>query len=120
MKKIIAIDDDLTTLELIKAICSKLKLDVTLAINGSGLLTEVSTGKCKYSLILLDWEMPQVSGFDILKRVRSYGFNVPIVMVTSKKNPDEIKKAMELKISGYIVKPIDINVLGKKIVTLCK
>src|SRR5207245_2829865 len=63
-------------------------------------------------LVLLDIEMPEVSGLDALQALReAYApIELPIIMVTAKNQSDDIVKALELGANDYLTKPIDFPV----------
>ena len=70
-------------------------------------------------LVLLDIEMPEVSGLDALQSLRgSYSPNdLPIIMVTAKNQSDDIVKALEMGANDYLTKPIDFPVALARIST---
>jgi len=70
-------------------------------------------GKISPDLILLDIKMPEVSGYDIIQKLKDnplYSY-IPIIFVTSKDDKDSIIKGMELGAADYITKPFDIEEL---------
>lgn len=60
-------------------------------------------------LILLDLNLPSESGFEVLKTIRSEtGFqHVPVVVVSSSRNPDDVTRVYELSGNAYVTKPVD-------------
>ncbi|WP_280585812.1 response regulator [Halorubrum sp. Boch-26] len=60
-------------------------------------------------LILLDLNLPGKSGFDLLEVVRNESAfrDVPVVIVSSSENPDDINRSYELSANAYITKPTD-------------
>src|ERR1700687_799231 len=70
-------------------------------------------------LVLLDIEMPEVSGLEALKRLReSYSpIELPIIMVTAKIQSQDIVKALELGANDYLTKPVDFPVALARIRT---
>jgi len=70
-------------------------------------------------LVLLDIEMPDVSGLDALQSLReSYSpTDLPIIMVTAKNQSDDIVKALEMGANDYLTKPIDFPVALARIST---
>ena len=71
----------------------------------------------KIGLIISDWEMPKMKGIDFLKAVRcdpEYE-DIPFLMVTAEKMPENIMDAIEAGVSNYVVKPFSIEVLTNKI-----
>lgn len=71
----------------------------------------------KYNLILLDWNLPKMSGFDFLKLVRSKPEHnsVNIVMVTTMHERRHIVEALKNGLQGYILKPVDKKILLAKL-----
>lgn len=113
-KFILAIDDNAMFLRNLKSILDT-KYDVALAVSGAQALKLLE--KKKPDLILLDYEMPQVNGKQIMEGLRSISVfsEVPIVMLTSVTNNEKIIEIMKLKPSGYILKPPNKYVLFSKI-----
>jgi len=70
-------------------------------------------------LVLLDIMMPEVSGFEVLMKIRDLRSSklnsVPIVMITAKSMTEDIDKAIELGANSYIVKPFRAETLKQKI-----
>src|SRR5258707_2023278 len=70
-------------------------------------------------LVLLDIEMPEISGLDALKILREHysPAELPIIMVTAKTQSDDIVKALDLGANDYLTKPIDFPVAVARIGT---
>jgi two-component system chemotaxis response regulator CheY len=68
-----------------------------------------------YDLVLLDWNMPEKLGIDVLKEIRASGNKVPIIMVTTESEKDNIIKAIRAGANSYIVKPFVPSVVLEKI-----
>ncbi|MES2527728.1 MAG: response regulator [Bdellovibrionota bacterium] len=83
--------------------------------NGQAALNAFMLGK-HVDLILSDWNMPQMTGIELLKEIRqskSSWSQVPIVMITTVSEKDKVIEALAFKISGYLLKPVDIDKLSK-------
>ena len=65
----------------------------------------------KPNLVLLDIEMPVMNGLQVLKAVRDHPVdevkNIPIIMLTGSREKSDVETALEFKVNGYIVKPIN-------------
>ena len=63
------------------------------------------------NLVLLDLKMPKVNGLEVLQRIKSSPAlqSIPVVMLTSSAEDTDIKKAYELGVNSYIVKPVGFN-----------
>ncbi len=67
-------------------------------------------------IILLDWNMPVMSGPEFLEEYSKQKLsNVPIIMMTTENKPDNIRKALSLGASEYIMKPFTSDILFDKI-----
>jgi len=62
-------------------------------------------------LILLDLKMPKVDGLDVLKKIKSDEHKkvIPIVVLTSSKEEQDIVESYKLGVNAYIVKPVDLD-----------
>jgi diguanylate cyclase (GGDEF)-like protein/PAS domain S-box-containing protein len=70
-------------------------------------------------LVLLDIEMPEISGLEALKRLRESHspIEMPIIMVTAKNQSDDVVRALDLGANDYVTKPIDFAVALARIGT---
>jgi two-component system chemotaxis response regulator CheY len=71
----------------------------------------------KVDLVLLDWNMPVKSGFDLLKEIRANEkfANLPVIMLTAEGTEEAVTQAILAGASNYIVKPFNFDTLAKKI-----
>jgi two-component system chemotaxis response regulator CheY len=69
------------------------------------------------SLILLDWNMPEMNGIEFLKTVRAMPDykNLPIIMVTSEASKYNVVEALQTGATDYIVKPIRAKIFLEKL-----
>mgnify|MGYP003348261189 FL=1 len=89
-------------------------IQATSVFNGSEALSLLKTGKT-YDLILLDWEMPELNGPETLQELLNLGVKTPVVMMTTKNDPSDIQKMIELGAAEYLMKPFTIDILFDKI-----
>ncbi len=91
--------------------------DVTVAADGAEALALVRTGS--YDLLLLDIEMPGISGLDVLTTVRQSrsSTSLPVIMVTARSGGSDIVEAFRLGANDYVTKPIDFPVALARIGT---
>ncbi|MBL6664095.1 MAG: response regulator [Flavobacteriales bacterium] len=67
-------------------------------------------------IVILDINLPKISGFEILKKIKSGEKRGSIVVIlTSSPNPEEIEKAYNLDVNSYIIKPIEFNAFKDKL-----
>jgi CheY-like chemotaxis protein len=81
------------------------------------LLERAHANGCPFGIVFLDWNMPNVSGFEVLTYCRSLPkFNrTAFVMLTVETDEREIAKAMRAGATSYICKPISSDDLAKKV-----
>ncbi len=70
------------------------------------------------NLIICDWNMPRMTGLDLLKQVRMNYPEMPFLMVTARGDIDSVMAAKKSGVSAYIVKPFSPAELEQKVVAL--
>ncbi len=114
--KILIVDDFSTMRRIIKNLLRDLGFTNTdEADDGNTALPMLRTGK--YDFLVTDWNMPNMSGFDLLKNVRADDQlkTLPVLMVTAEAKRDQIVAAAQAGVNGYIIKPFTAAVLKEKI-----
>jgi CheY-like chemotaxis protein len=116
-KIILAVDDASMNLRTLKVILEN-KYDVRLAKSGELALEILKSARVK--LVLLDIEMPGMTGFDVIDAMKKMPGceNIPAIFITSHATPDLIMAAYDHGAGDYIVKPINPDVLLNKVRTL--
>ncbi|CAK0772414.1 diguanylate cyclase [Gammaproteobacteria bacterium] len=105
-------DDDPTVRLLMQAALERHDFAVTVVEDGESALDVFSP---EVDMILLDVEMPGISGFDVCKTIRrSAGMEIPVVMVTGHDDVASIEQAYELGATDFIVKPINWTLFGHR------
>ncbi len=71
----------------------------------------------RYDVILTDWNMPNMNGLELVKKVRSEGIHqkTPIIMITTEGGKGEVITALKAGVNNYIVKPFNAEVLKEKL-----
>lgn len=113
--KILVIDDEVAILHLLRSLLGKFNYAVTTAESATEALSLLERGA--YDCILTDAVMPEMSGYDLVKTLRSNSryAELPILMLTRKRHRQDVKLAVEAGVTDYILKPIDENLLVEKI-----
>lgn len=88
--------------------------------NGEEAVRVVSSPEFSADLVLLDWEMPVLSGIDALPKLKAALGRTPIVMMTSKNALADIALALERGASDYVIKPFTKEILTDKIAQTLK
>jgi len=70
-----------------------------------------------FDLVVTDWNMPNMTGIDLLKAIRAEASlkGLPVLMVTAENNRDQIIAAAQAGVNGYIVKPFTAVTLKEKL-----
>ena len=112
--KILSIDDSKAVHAYLTE-CLKASPGVTLehAFNGAEGLKMVSGAE--FDLVLLDWEMPGLTGPEVLTEIRKANAEVPVIMLTSKNAVGDIENVLSRGASEYIMKPFTADILFAKI-----
>lgn len=115
MLYILLVDDDADVRRLVKKILETSGYSVVAVDNGLSALSELNENQ--YDLLLSDANMPQYSGFDLLRAVRRLPKHrdLAIAMLTGRRDKEDIKMAVENGANDYIVKPVDPQVLLFKV-----
>ena len=114
--KILIVDDFATMRRIIKNLLRHLGFNNTFeADDGLTAIPMLNTGN--YDFLVTDWNMPGMTGFDLLKHVRADPDlkDLPILMVTAESKREQIVAAAQAGVNGYIVKPFTAAVLKEKI-----
>ncbi len=111
---ILVVDDNAMVLRNIKSILEK---NYSVAVAPSGVHAFISIGKKVPDLILLDYEMPEMNGKEVLKKLQAteeYA-DIPVIFLTSMDNREIVMELLALKPAGYILKPADSGMLLERI-----
>jgi two-component system chemotaxis response regulator CheY len=68
-----------------------------------------------YDCIVMDWNMPQMTGFDALKAIRASGNPVPVVIVSTENEKRRVIQAIAAGATGYVMKPFVKNVFLERL-----
>lgn len=112
--RILVVDDSTIIHKAIKSYVENV-YDVSTAISGAAALRFLQAKEV--NAILLDYEMPEMDGPEVLTQIRNNPLtaNIPVVFLTGVNDTSKIQKALMLKPDGYLLKPIDKNVLMDKL-----
>ena len=114
--KVLIVDDFATMRRILKNILKQLGFkNLVEADDGTTALAKLKTEKIDF--IVTDWNMPKMSGLDLLKEVRSDAAmkDIPVLMVTAEALQENIIAAIKAGVSNYIVKPFDAATMSEKI-----
>ncbi len=113
-RTILAIDDDPMVLRLLQ-FALKDKPGYRIFTAGSGREGIEILSRKKVELVLLDVEMPEMDGFQVLQWIRERDRDLPVTFMTGDKELEIIHRAEEMGISDYLTKPLVVNMLWESI-----
>lgn len=113
---ILIVDDYKTMLRIVRNLLKQLGFDnVDEATDGASALAKMR-GK-QYGLVISDWNMEPMTGYELLKEVRADGLlkTTPFIMVTAESKTDNVIAAKKAGVNNYIVKPFNAATLKTKL-----
>lgn len=117
-KKILLLEDDLTLNETVTEYLEELEYQVDSVEDGHTALDKIYENK--YDILLLDVKVPQMSGFDLLKEVRSREIQTPAIFITSLNSINDLSEGYESGCDDYIRKPFALKELKMRMETILK
>jgi two-component system, chemotaxis family, sensor kinase CheA len=107
-KRILLVDDDVRNVYALMSFLEQYNMDITFAENGRESL-EVLEGNPDFDLVLMDIMMPEMDGYEAIKRIRAFSHfsSLPIIALTAKAMKEDREKCLEAGASDYIVKPFN-------------
>ena len=113
---VLVVDDYNTMIRIIRNLLKQIGFaDIDDAADGSAALAKMR--EKKYGLVISDWNMEPMTGYELLKEVRSDpGLNkTPFIMVTAESKTENVIAAKKAGVNNYIVKPFNAQTLQSKI-----
>ena len=107
-KSILLIDDDNTTCLLINEILSDFQVKITTIKNGKEAIEYMEKEK-ETDLVIIDIRLPDMSGFDVLKKLKTTNPAVPLIALTAWVNKQVKEICLNSGFTAFIEKPIDID-----------
>jgi len=114
--RVLVVDDFSTMRKIVKNILRQIGFTNIVEADDGSTAWEV-LNKDNIEFIVSDWNMPIMTGIDLLRKVRAseeYA-DIPFLMVTAEAQQENIIEAVQAKVSNYIVKPFTPETLGQKI-----
>ena len=113
--KVLVVDDFSTMRRIVKNLLKQLGFEnIDEAEDGAQAYTKMKEGG--YGFVVTDWNMPNMDGLDLLKKVRSDPAikDTPMLMVTAEAEKEKVITAIQAGVNNYIVKPFTGEVLKEK------
>ncbi|MBN1490822.1 MAG: response regulator [Phycisphaerae bacterium] len=112
--KILLVDDSRTIRNIQKNVLAQLgHTDVAEAADGVEALAKL--GQDRPDLVLVDWNMPNMDGITLVRKIRENDTALPLVMVTTEAEKSRVIEAIKAGVNNYVVKPFTAETLAEKI-----
>jgi two-component system, chemotaxis family, chemotaxis protein CheY len=118
--QVLVVDDNRTMLRIIRSLLSKLGfLQVDEALDGAAALEKMRDKR--YGLVIADWNMETMSGYELLRQVRADAGlkQIPFIIMTAEANCENVIAARKAHVDNFIVKPFNAATLKGKIDEAC-
>ncbi len=115
--KILSVDDSAIIRKIIRSGVEVLDYELVEAADGIEALTILEESSEEIILILLDWNMPGMDGLVFLEKIKNTASlkHIPVMMVTTESEKENIIRAIQAGAINYLVKPFTIEELMKKV-----
>ena len=116
--RILVVDDMLTMRKIVTKVCKEIGFtDILEAEDGAKAWEKLEGANPPGGVIISDWNMPNLSGLDFLKKVRADArfAKMPFILVTAEAEQHQVVEAIKAGVSNYVVKPFTADQLKDKI-----
>ncbi|MGL6225416.1 MAG: response regulator [Thermoguttaceae bacterium] len=87
--------------------------DVAEAADGTEAVAMFKPGL--FDMVLTDWNMPGMTGLEVLQNIRAQDANIPVIMVTTEAEKSRVLQAIQAGVTDYLVKPFSADSLREKL-----
>ena len=119
--KFLIVDDSLTMRRIVVNALKSIGYDtVAEAADGKEAFAKLQAEQ--FDFVITDWNMPEMNGLELVKAIRSSGAaaEIPVLMVTTRGNKEDVIEAMQARVNNYIIKPFTPQALKEKIEQILK
>ena len=113
-KNIVIVDDDPAILDLVRHTLSRLNCEVLVFEDSVEAFRWLQDTVRSVSAIILDWNMPDITGIDLLRQIKKIDElkYIPVIMLTGRSDPDDIRQGIDAGAFYYLTKPFNQRVLS--------
>ena len=117
MTKVLVVDDSRAVRMILSRTLREIGFEVREAANGREAMAVMGPEKDSYGLVLADWNMPEVNGFELLKQLRQDPDleSLKVIMVTTETEIEQMSAALEAGANEYVMKPFTREILVEKL-----
>ncbi len=119
---ILVVDDDNANLQTMINLLRIEGYAFTVVNRGQAAVEEIMGNPAYYSLVILDIMMPDISGYDVLQRVRERfsPFELPVLMLTAKNRSEDVKRSLGNGANDIVAKPFELEELAARVQSLTR
>ena len=120
--KILVVDDMMTMRKIVMKACREMGFTNLLEAADGQIAWAKMNETPDISLVISDWNMPNCSGLDLLKRIRADGRfkETPFLLVTAESEMAQVQEAVKAGVDGYLVKPFTRDNLATRLADVYK
>ena len=122
IQTVLFVEDEELAREILANMLSKVFKKVLTAANGLEGLEKFEESKSsnEIDLIISDINMPIMNGLDMLEKIREIDSTIPVIFVTARNETNNILRAIDLNVTNYIIKPVQMDIMLSKIKEACE
>jgi PAS domain S-box-containing protein len=114
--KVLVVDDNATSREILKDMLESFTFEVTVAASGEEGITELENAPIDqpFELVVMDWKMPEMNGIEASERIKSHARlnKIPaVILVTAYGREEVMQQAEQVGLNGFLLKPVSPSVL---------
>lgn len=113
MARILVVDDDLDHLDLMELWLTDEQHSIDAVAKGVKAWEHLQNNE--YDLVVLDWDLPDINGIDILKKFRTAGGTTPVIMLTGRNSVDDKAEGLDSGAADYLTKPFHMKELAARV-----
>ncbi len=117
--RVMLVDDSRTIRNIQKNVLAQLGhtdiLEAGDGVEALALLEKTASDSSKPELILIDWNMPNMDGITLVRKIRETDKVTPLIMCTTEAQKDRVIEAIKAGVNNYVVKPFNVESLAEKI-----
>lgn len=113
MAKILIVEDDQAMAEMLAALLAAQKHVIEVVGDGRACLERIFA--YRYDLVLVDWRLPEISGIEVCKEIKSKFPTLPILMLTSNARIEDKELGLAAGADDYLTKPIDVREFAARV-----
>jgi len=117
MTRAMVVDDSRATRMILSKMLADRGFDVLQAVNGKDALERMERDGRSLQLVLVDWNMPELSGFDFIQAVRARPefAQVRLLMITTETETEQMVRALQAGADEYLMKPFTVDAVQEKL-----